>query len=344
MKVEILQPELTEAYDQFLRGHCCGLFYYSSKYKDFLQALLSCEEQYLLAMEGGEVQGVLPLMYAQGANGRVYNSLPYYGSYGGIIADNPGAYYELVTAYNAIICNGTTVSATVISNPFAKRDDSEIQHNYTDYRIGQYTDISIRDNHWDEIMARIDPSARRNVKKAIGEGFTVEIDHTQMERLRQMHQDNIRAMGGMPKTDAFFASVPRHFTPGRDFDLYVARKDGVVIAGLLLFYFNQTVEYFTPAIDREYRSAQPLSLILITAMADASQRGFKWWNWGGTWASQTGVYRFKKKWAAFDRKYYYYTQLNDVSFLNWTRTDILNAFPNFYLLPFSALNTGDTHE
>jgi lipid II:glycine glycyltransferase (peptidoglycan interpeptide bridge formation enzyme) len=127
--------------------------------------------------------------------------------------------------------------------------------------------------------------------------------------------------------------------PGKDFDLYVAKKDGRVIAGLLIFYFNQMVEYYTPAIDSDCASIQPLSLLLITAMAEASRRKFVWWNWGGTWTSQTGVYRFKKKWGALERNYYYYTQLNTDAILSWSSTKILGTFPNFFVVPFSALNT-----
>jgi len=41
MKIEILQPEFAEAYNQFLLNHRCSLFYYSSKYKDFLKTLQS---------------------------------------------------------------------------------------------------------------------------------------------------------------------------------------------------------------------------------------------------------------------------------------------------------------
>lgn len=342
MGVEALRPELTEVYDRYLLGHSSSLVYYSSKYKDFLKNLLRCEEEYLLAIEGADIRGILPLMYIEGDKGRVYNSLPYYGSNGGIIADDPVAHRELVNAYNTIACHETTVSSNIISNPFAQQDASDIQHNYTDYRIGQFTNILCQDNPWDEIMARVDSSARRNVKKAIREGITVEIDHAQMERLREIHQTNIRAIGGIPKTDEFFAMIPRYFTPGQDFDLYVAKKDGLVIAGLLLLYFNQTVEYFTPAIKSEYRSIQPLSLIVITAMANASRRGFVWWNWGGTWVSQIGLYRFKKKWAANERNYYYYTQLNDRSILNWTPADIFSAFPNFFVVPFSALNSNSS--
>ena len=345
MKLEILRPELYDTYEQFLLNHPYSLFYHSPKYKDFLTKLLKCEAEYLVAMEGDHIRGVLPLMYLRGDTGRIYNSLPYYGSNGGIIADDPGAYGTLAEAYNAIARCKTTISSTVITNPFAQQmytthtigNTSEIRSNYTDYRIGQFTDIAIRDNHRDEMMARIDSSARRNIRKALREGVTVAVGHTQVERLQQMHQDNIRAIGGIPKSDEFFALIPHYFTPGEDFDLYVAKKDGLVIAGLLLFYFNQTVEYFTPAIDNTYRSIQPLSFILITAMVDASQRGFARWNWGGTWASQTGVYRFKRKWGAIEQKYLYYTQLNDCSILDWPPDRILSTFPNFFVVPFSVL-------
>ncbi len=74
-------------------------------------------------------------------------------------------------------------------------------------------------------------------------------------------------------------------------------------------------------------------------MADASRRGFEWWNWGGTWESQVGVYRFKKKWGADERRYDYHIQLNDASVLSWPREKILETFPNFYVAPFSALKT-----
>ena len=364
MKIEVLQPDFHEPYERFLLENPYSLFFQSLKYKNFLRQLLECEEEYLLAIEEDQIRGVLPLMYIRGNSGRVYNSLPYYSSNGGIISDDPEARLQLAAAYNEITNRKSTLSATLVTNPFVRHEErndvsidqpgeydsgsledaAEIRFNYTDYRIGQFTNISSQGKHGDDIMPRIDSSARRNIKKAIREGITVEIDHNQTESLRQMHQENLREIGGLPKSDEFFASIARQFTPGKDFDIYVAKKDGLIVAGLLLFYFNQTVEYFTPAIDSEYRSAQPLSLILITAMTDACRRGFVWWNWGATGASQTGVYRFKKKWGAREADYRYYTQLNDCSILEWPQADILGVFPNFFVVPFSALNTGDKHE
>ena len=338
MRIERLTLALTPSYEEYLFGKENSLFYYSSKYKNFMKKLLDCEEEYLLAIERDRIRGILPLMYMEGGSFRVYNSLPYYGSNGGIIADNEEAYTALLRVYNnEISCDKATLSSTIITNPLNEQDSSGFIHNYIDYRISQITSLSGERDDWKGLQSRIDSSARRNIKKAVRENISVEIDHSQLNRLRKMHQENIQAMSGLPKSDEFFTLIPQHFSPNKDFDLYVAKKDGVIIAGLLVFYFNQTIEYFTPAIDNRYRSYQPLSLIIITAMTEAARRGFKWWNWGGTWESQVGVYRFKRKWGADDRKYFYYTQLNDLSILTWPKEKILSTFPNFFIVPFAAL-------
>lgn len=337
IRIEQLRPDAAEAYDRYLLGRPETLFYQGSKYREFLKALLGCREEYLLAYEGGEVCGVLPLLFAEREGQRVYNSLPYYGSNGGIVADGERAYAELLGAYSEIASRPTTASATIIESPFAARPGPAPPHDLTDYRIGQFTEIEFPSGHREEITSRIDASARRNISKAAREGVTVEVDHAQLPRLREMHRENILAIGGLPKSDDFFRLVPEHFEPGTDYDLYVARRDGLVVAGLLLFYFNRTVEYFTPAVAAEFRTYQPLSLILIEAMTAASRRGFRVWNWGGTWVTQTGVYRFKRKWAARERRYDYFTRLADASLLEWPRERLLETFPNFYVAPFSAL-------
>jgi hypothetical protein len=340
VRIESFRPEFAEAFDDYLLTNPSSLFYSSSKYRHFLTELLGCQDESLLAVEGNTVRGVLPLLSMLGERGTVYNSLPYYGSNGGILADTPALCDGLIQAYNSITDSATTLASTIVDHPFVPQDSSSLRYNVTDRRIGQFTNIGIQADHSEEILARIDSSARRNVNKAVREGVTVHIDHTQFDRLRQLHQDNIRAIGGNPKTDAFFALVPLHFNSGEDYDLYVASRDGIIISALLVFYFNRTVEYFTPAIDSDYRSIQPLSLILLTGMADASRRGFVWWNWGGTWTSQSGVYRFKAKWATSQSTYSYYTQLNDETILNWSPAEILAAYPNFFVVPFSALKPG----
>ncbi len=91
------------------------------------------------------------------------------------------------------------------------------------------------------------------------------------------------------------------------------------------------------AVSAAHDHFQPHAAILITAMVNAAERGFHTWNWGGTWTSQTGVYRFKRKWGARETSYRYFTQVNDVTLLQQTPQQLLDEYPDFYVVPFSAL-------
>ena len=344
MEVVALQPHIEREYECYLLSTPASLLYYNLKYRDFLKDLLGCEGEYLIAISNKQIRGVLPLLFISGERGRVYNSLPFYGSNGGILTDDRCAYDALLAAYNKIARDKRTISATYITNPFLENGSSKIHHNYKDFRIAQFTDIAFQNDYRVDLLSRIESSARRNVKKAERAGVMVEIDEGQLKRLEEMHRENIIAIGGLPKSHDFFALIPKHFAPGEDYNLYVAKKGTRIIAALLVFYFNQTVEYFTPATDVAYRSLEPSSLILVTAMTDAARRGFNRWNWGGTWGTQTGVHQFKKKWGAIERRYDYYTQLNDYSILNLTRGEVVKSFPNFFVVPFTALKTeGENH-
>lgn len=327
----------SDAYRRFLLDTPESLFYQGPAYLGFLQDLLGCESETLLAMEGEAIRGVLPLMALSTPHGRILNSLPYYGSNGGVLAATEQAEQALLEAYREIATRPDTLASTLVTNPLRPHPDGVV-HTLTDRRIGQLTDLS----EAVPLGERIDPSARRNVRKALSQGISVTRDASQLSRLMVMHQENMAAIGGRAKTERFFALIPEHFTEGEDYDVYVARYDGQVIAGLLVFYFNRTVEYFTPATDAAFRSLQPLPLIVWTAMGEAAARGFRWWNWGGTWTTQEGVYRFKKKWAALERPYDYYTQLNERALLEWPAARLLEQFPYFYVVPFSALAAGTT--
>jgi hypothetical protein len=340
MRVEVLSPGQVAAYDAFLLSQPASMLFQSSPYKNLLKDLLGCEESYLAAWDGDTIRGVLPLMVGHSAAGDVYNALPYYGSNGGVLTDSLDAYEALVAAYNELAQREKVLASTLITNPLMPQDDSGILHDHVSSRIGQFTELRpLQGQDWDGVFNHFNPSIRWDVKKAIAKGVQVQVDFAQMDRLREMHKANMEAVGAPPKSHAFFAGVARNFREG-EYRLYTATLDGKVISALLSFYFNRTVEYFVPAIDAEYRSYQPSSLVLMTAIADAVALGFDWWNWGGTQPSQTGVYHFKKKWKGVDRPYSYYTHINNPALLEMSPAEIAASFPNFFVVPFSALKSG----
>ena len=116
MRIEILNEALYFKYEEFIKSFEYGLFYYSIKYKDFLEELLQCKSNYLLVIDKDEnIQAILPLMIKEGKFGKIVNSLPYYGSNGGILSRNNQAFEFLLNEYNKI--SNEVAGSTYITNP-----------------------------------------------------------------------------------------------------------------------------------------------------------------------------------------------------------------------------------
>jgi GNAT acetyltransferase-like protein len=336
LDIVVLDQSREDAYERFLLARPDSLLYASLKYRAFLKALLQCSDEYLLAVEHDRIEGILPLMRLEVEGKCLYNSLPYYGSNGGVTANTPEATRMLVEAYNERVTRPNVAAATIVPNPFEPPVTGYVK-THEDTRIAQWIDLEPSDASLDAFLARVDSSARRNVRKALGSNITVTTDATQMPALRDMHHQNMLSIGGRAKSDDFFELVPRCFQAGRDWELHVAVHEHQVIAALLLFYFNRTVEYFTPAVKQSHRELQALPLLIATAVRAAVNRGHTRWNWGATWEGQTGVYRFKKKWAAKEMRYTYSTCVNDPDLLMHTAAELLDRYPNAYVVPFRAL-------
>ncbi len=334
---------LDDSWEKRYRGFCGSveepLIYYTWEFRTFLLDMLGCQALYLGAVNGdGVLKAVLPIMAADGSYGRVLNSLPFFGSYGGVLGGDSAAHRALWNAYADMTTGSGIAASTVVMNPLAD-ETPEIPRDCLDERIGQITYLDFGPEPSRGLLGRIDSSARRNLQKAERSDVEVELDNGAFGALEAIHRENMAAIGGRVKPPEFFELLPRHFTPGSDYNLYVARRRGVVVGVVLLFYAGRTADYFMPATRVEERPYQPSAAILFRAMLDAAARGYTVWNWGGTWLSQEGVLRFKRKWGAVDRRYRYYTQINNSSLYEADKETLLGTYGYFYVLPFDRLKT-----
>lgn len=341
MRVIQFTDEMHNAYEDFVRHHPGAMIYYSLRFKYFLEKMTGAESRYLIAIDKkNNIHGVLPLMVKSGPYGKVINSLPFYGSNGGILSQNSNAKDALLHHYKELITSGEFAAATLIDNPLDREYDySGLNTNETDSRIGQLTRIAGDYANLEGIMTLFNTKTRNVIRKAIKSNVEVLVENNMFDFLQVTHVDNLQSIGGLAKDDLFFKLVPQCFEAGIDYNLYVARHQGVPIAATLVFYYAEVVEYYTPVIVKEYRSIQPLSLVIATCMLEASQKGFKWWNWGGTWQSQGGVYDFKSKWGTIDVNYFYHIAINNKELYISNTSDLLKYYPMFYVLPFNKLAT-----
>lgn len=331
MRFCLLNESLHDQYEAFIRSFNDALLYHSIKYKLFIEELLECQSAYCLMIgTNDEILGAMPLMIKHGKYGKILNALPFYGSHGSIFSDNAEVYQALLNCY--ITLGNKYDAATFIENPLSTTNHQFLIHShYHDKRIGQWTNIE----NEEILFNSFESSARRNIKKAIQYDVKVDVDNTCLEFLHKIHKENILSIGGLPKEERFFNLLNKHFIAGTDYNIYVAYYNNQLISALLIFYYNNTVEYFIPATVAEYRHVQALPLIIYQGMIDASKRGYKWWNWGGTWLSQTGVYKFKRKFGAKDMQYHYHVLLNKKSLLEINKEALLDEYRGFYIYPFN---------
>lgn len=338
MRIETLTHHLTDQYETFLLAQPESLLYQSSRYQNLLIDLLGCRQESILALdETGNIQAALPLMAKDGFLGTVVNSLPYFGSNGGLIGNNSTARCALITAYNKIIETPSMAASTLIENPLAPGSLDGIVCDLIDERIGQLTPLPTSNNKESVLMHSFHYKTRNMIRKAEKLGVKVAVDNDAMPFLMAVHEENMREIGGTAKSQLFFYALPKYFRPGKDYRLYVAQLDGNLIAAVLVFYYNQTAEYYTPVVRKEYRGSQALSVTIFHAMCDAADLGYAWWNWGGTWLAQEGVYRFKSRWGTQVRPYRYSTRVLNPDILKANKMQLLAAYPSFFTVPFSAL-------
>lgn len=347
VSITLLDEKREQEYDEFIRLSPISLLYASSTYRRLLRRFLDAEDTYFIALNSqNEIVGALPSFIKRDKSfGSVINSLPFYGSNGAVIVRDAARSVAgaLLEALNEFAISEGCIASTIITSPL-ETDlsvyDAKTAYTFIDSRIGQLTSLPRgRAEINRRIMEMIHSKTRNMVRKAEKSGISVVKNEgpDALSFIASEHQKNMIEIGGIAKPARFFELVNECMKYGVDYCTYTAYLDATPVAGLLLMMYNGIVEYFTPVIVKEYRSLQPLSLIIYQAMCDFASSGFRLWNWGGTWLSQKGVYDFKKRWGTQDYPYKYYTRVYDDKVLKMSKDELLTRYPYFYVVPFSEL-------
>ncbi len=340
MKVESVREAGADAYAELVAGYPNAMVYHTPAYLSYVGGITGARNETLLAMDEGVPVAALPVLALDGPHGTVYNSLPFFGSNGGILGTDPAARAALAGAFCDLAEGDGVLAATLIESPL-ERDDELAPADYEDERISMLTALSRardREAAQEEVMDRMQPPGRRNIRKAWDHGVEARRGQDAMEEVIALHHEAMDAVGGTSKPDAFFDLLDEHFEEGEDYDLFTAHHGGEVVGALLVFYHALVAEYYLPVVDRDRGDLQATPLLILEALVESSLRGHQWFNWGGTWKSQEGVYRFKRKFGVVESTYRYFTFTDRGEELEGMEEDaLLEAYPGFFVIPFSAL-------
>ena len=341
MDIITLTDREANDYTRFLLESEHSLFFQSDTFRKLIKKYTEEADKYLLALENNRIISALPLFIKQSPLGNCINSLPFFGSNGGIIEYNNDLHVKkaLIKELHKVAMENKCVSATIITSPF--ENNYALYKNVLEFdreviRVGQITTLHEPNTLLDSFHYK----TRNSIKKALKSNLKVEVDNSQeaFDFLISEHIVGMQKIEANAKNAIFFMNVINLCKAGLDYNIYVASQDNNKISALLLFYFNKTVEYFTPVTKEEFRTLQPMSLLICKAMNDAFCNGYKYWNWGGTQTWQTGVYNFKKRWGTKNYNYHYLTKIYDVKIKKYSRNEIAENYPYFFLLPFDSLD------
>lgn len=337
-------------YERLLVSAPQAMFFHSVRYHDHLGSALGLDIEYLIASSDTGPLGAIPYsIVTHPKHGPVLNSLPFYGSHGGVLLESSLSeergsvvrrrLLEAILAHaEETGCHHSTVIRPLFGDDEQYR--TTLDPTYIDRRIGQIKELPDSSDR-ETLLYDVEKRCRTAVRKARKEGIEVT-DETEnpaaVERLVSEHQAHMESIGGTPKPPEFFEHLDRFHEPRAEYRLLVARIDGAVAGLVLLFYFDDTVEYFTPVTIPEHRSLYPMNLLIFEGMISAIEQGYRWWNFGGTRTTQDGVYRFKKSFNPKNVQYQYYVNRHRASDIkSLSPTEITDRYQWFYVLPFEHL-------
>jgi len=174
--------------------------------------------------------------------------------------------------------------------PYCKNNGFEVNNNFFGYSIP----LTKSEIIWNELSS----TRRWAIRKARKEGVSIRKSDS-LNDIGLFFELNLKAkqrLGVPGQPLIFFINIFAEL--GKNCQLYIAELKGKVIAGIITIKFNNTVLYGYGATLEKYKSYQPSSLLLWTAIEQYCQEGCTSFDLGRISVAEEGLARYKKNWGA----------------------------------------------
>ncbi len=335
-------------YAHFVERSTDAMLYHQLEYINTIAHITNSDPPTIIvARRHSNVVGSIVFLSIKSDITLVANSLPYYGSHGDIIIDDNEqdklavacCIADFVAEHIQTEGFGAVNIVGHLLNSWIERVAPRAGLRAWDRRIGQISELlEQRDPEaaLNGVLASCNQKTRNLVRKGLRQNFEIATSDSpdDWEEAIAHHRLGMERIGGRAKTRDEFDAIRTGLANNHRRKLFVARKDGEFAGSLLNLYHKDWVEYFIPVAVDKFRSDQVLSAIIAHAMVDACMAGRRWWNWGGTWTTQAGVYHFKKGWGAIDHPYTYFGTARSAGIIASSPAELMAQFPLFYVKPF----------
>ena len=309
-----------------------------------MQQTLNDEYYYFTVMDKSGPIAIFPSFLRKTEYGNVLNSLPFFGPNAGLLHsyNNEQEICELFEFFFSEIesfCKRMNCISVSIYEPLFSTDAQYyikyFKPDFVTRKFTQVTDIQVNTT-WNDVL-------RRNIRKAEKKNIIIK----QSDKLEDWNQyykiyvDGCINRGIPIKEKTFFDGVwnSNLFKENCAVVRY-AYLDNEIIGGLLVFLGNNVLSYYAPAVKEEFKSYQPLALLIHKLINELASRSYKFWNWESSPGIDSGVYKYKKKWNSIVCNYNIYSKIflpKEYFKKIKNSVEAIESFKYYYLFPFDKI-------
>lgn len=225
----------------------------------------------------------------------------YPGAYGGPVAERPLKPSEMKAIAHHLKSRHTAF-LHIMGNPFlGSEKDFHVTEEFAPSL--QYTHFLYLEDGFDAVHERFSPEKRRYARKAVKLGVVVRVAETweEYEQYYQAYLDTLERWG-----ESTLVRYPRslfeHLFRRRSdaIRLWVAKVNGQVISGKLVFYHQRQALYWHGATVQRYFDHHPGPLLMREIVQDACQQGLQHLDLGPS-GGLAGVEYYKETFGAQKR-------------------------------------------
>jgi FemAB-related protein (PEP-CTERM system-associated) len=287
MDVAPLTPDLEGAWEGFVEATAQATFAHLLAWRNVVARTYQHVPCYLLALESGQVAGLLPLFLIRSKLfGRSLVTAPYL-SYGGLCADNQAASCCLIEAAQKV-CREQKARYVELRSLSKVQHSLQLKEKYCTYLLGLNPDPDV-------VWATLEQRARTAVRKAVKSGVSIERGPQFLGDFVAVIERLMRDLGTPSHGELFYRHIVEEFS-GRT-EIFVVRYQEKFIGGGLTISFKDTLAWVYGGCLKAYRDLAAMNLLTWEIIRYGCCQGATYLDFGRSqWGSGTAL--FKRQWGA----------------------------------------------
>ena len=301
MNVRPYQDDLCTRWDDYVLRHAEGTLFHSTSWKRAIERGFGYESRYLLAEEGNEVRGVLPLFVVSNwVQGRVLMSTPF-AVYGGICASDEAA-------RQALLAGACQLAEAEGVQYLELRERTQDGHAGFDALLTKQLyvtfDCALGGNP-ELLFRRLPKDTRYMIRKAQKNGLRLVTDNAQLQSFYEIYAHSVHDLGTPVFAKDFVRILIEEFPCSSEVSVVWSGQQP--LAAVFSFRFRDwLLPYYGGSLPAA-RSVGANNLMYWELIRQACERGLHHFDFGRS-KRGTGSHFFKTQWSMEERPlpYRYY--------------------------------------